>query len=81
MGVNTLSWMDWKSALSGSDALGPLEPKPIGLPLASSPMPFPAQPPSSVAAVHSVATASTYLGRDKGFAMGFLAHNAAFVRK
>jgi hypothetical protein len=31
--------------------------------------------------MHSVAAASTHLGPDKWIGMGFLAHNAAFVRK
>ncbi len=56
IGVKTLSWMDWKSAVNGA---GALDPEPIGLPLASNPTPLPAQPLSSAAAVISVAVTRT----------------------
>src|SRR5262245_22384145 len=61
MGVNTLSWIDWKSAVRAPPP--PLPPPVTGLPLESSPLPFPAHP-YSAAAVARVTTIVLYRAND-----------------
>ncbi len=63
IGVKTLSWMDWKSAVTPVVVPGepPLVPEPIGCPFASRPSPLPAQPPRMAQAARTVQVAAVSL--------------------